>query len=64
MNKLKEYKENNPVTWRYLAGMTGLTSQYLQTIANMDEEMIRKKLSLDTYLIIKEKLNINLLSYE
>ena len=60
-NPLTKYKRANPyVSWIELSKKTGLSNQTLIAIAQRDIKQVRA-LSIETYLIIKDIMSIDLL---
>ncbi len=53
---------HDKIEWKTMSAVTGLTQQCIIRIAKMDQKQIIKTLKLQTYLILKDKLGIDLIN--
>lgn len=61
VNRLREYLDNNPVTWRKLQEMTDISTTTIAKIARVTSEEDFKWVSLGSYKTLKEKCGVDLL---
>lgn len=61
VNQLQKHKEDNNLTWRSLEDATGMSTQNIQKIAKYGSQEEIMKMPLGTYLMLKDKLSVDML---
>jgi hypothetical protein len=61
INKLREYKEQSGSTWREMEDQTGISATSLINLYNIKDAEGILRIKLSTYVIVKDKLGVDLL---
>jgi DNA-binding Xre family transcriptional regulator len=61
VNQLQKHKEDKNLTWRSLEDATGMSTQNIQKIAKYGSQEEIMKMPLGTYLMLKDKLSVDML---
>lgn len=61
VNRLKEYMDKTPITWRALGAQIDMSTPTISKIRNIDSEEGLRWMSLGSYKVLRDKLGVDML---